>query len=190
MSGLIVAGTSPMAARWGRDPYKRYHAKQLHRFLARYQLQRSPGTTYEYSNLGYGILGWVLPQVYSQKTGIRQIGYEDLLKQYVTEPLKLEQTTSTLHQSQLFVQPYNRMKMPVIPWSFDVLAGAGSIQSSMVDQMRYLEWNIQNPLRTSENLSWGRLPNGYAHNGMVAGHYSLMGANSHMGIIVLTNNLK
>ena len=32
-------------------------------FLAGYQLPRDPGATYEYSNLGYGLLGHALAQL-------------------------------------------------------------------------------------------------------------------------------
>src|SRR2546423_15176851 len=42
------------------NPYADYSVQQLYEFLSRYQLPRDPGATYEYSNLGMGLLGHAL----------------------------------------------------------------------------------------------------------------------------------
>ena len=42
------------------DPYAEYRAVDLHAFLAGYLLQRDPGTQFEYSNVGIGLLGHAL----------------------------------------------------------------------------------------------------------------------------------
>jgi CubicO group peptidase (beta-lactamase class C family) len=39
------------------DPFADYGAAELKAFLAGYQLPRDPGADYEYSNLGFGLLG-------------------------------------------------------------------------------------------------------------------------------------
>jgi D-alanyl-D-alanine-carboxypeptidase/D-alanyl-D-alanine-endopeptidase len=48
-----------------RDPantYVAYNAAKLKAILARYELPRDPGASYEYSNLGFGFLGYALAQ--------------------------------------------------------------------------------------------------------------------------------
>jgi serine-type D-Ala-D-Ala carboxypeptidase/endopeptidase len=42
------------------NPYADYSVDELHEFLADYQLTRDIGSQYEYSNLGGGLLGYVL----------------------------------------------------------------------------------------------------------------------------------
>src|SRR5262245_51370592 len=45
------------------DPYADYDAAKLKAFLAGYELPRDPDTSYEYSNLGFGLLGFALAEM-------------------------------------------------------------------------------------------------------------------------------
>jgi D-alanyl-D-alanine-carboxypeptidase/D-alanyl-D-alanine-endopeptidase len=45
------------------NPFADYDAAKLKAFLAEYQLPRDPGAAYEYSNLGFGLLGHALAQL-------------------------------------------------------------------------------------------------------------------------------
>src|SRR6478735_9050494 len=45
------------------NPYIDYTEKELTSFLNNCELKNEPGTTYEYSNLGMGLLGFILTQV-------------------------------------------------------------------------------------------------------------------------------
>ncbi len=62
------------------DPYADYDAARLTAFLATHQLRRAPGSTYEYSNLGAGLLGFAL----ATRAGM---SYGDLLRTRILEPL-------------------------------------------------------------------------------------------------------
>src|SRR5690606_33270285 len=42
------------------NPYARYGAADLKAFLADYKMTREPGSSYEYSNLGFGLLGYAM----------------------------------------------------------------------------------------------------------------------------------
>jgi D-alanyl-D-alanine-carboxypeptidase/D-alanyl-D-alanine-endopeptidase len=72
-----------------KDPdnkYDGYTPDLLYEFLSTYELPRDPGTEYEYSNVGYGLLG----QVLSSKSGL---SYEELLHRRITGPLEMRSTT-------------------------------------------------------------------------------------------------
>jgi serine-type D-Ala-D-Ala carboxypeptidase/endopeptidase len=61
-SGLPRLPSNPL----GNDPsnpYADYDAVKLKAFLAGYELPRDPGAAYEYSNLGFGLLGYALAQL-------------------------------------------------------------------------------------------------------------------------------
>jgi serine-type D-Ala-D-Ala carboxypeptidase/endopeptidase len=45
------------------NPYADYDSAKLKAFLAGYELRRDPGAAYEYSNLGFGLLGYALAQL-------------------------------------------------------------------------------------------------------------------------------
>ena len=45
------------------NPYADYDAAKLKAFLAGYRLPRDPGASHEYSNLGFGLLGYALAQL-------------------------------------------------------------------------------------------------------------------------------
>ena len=74
-----------------QDPDNKYDAytpELLYAFLASVVLPREPGSAYEYSNVGYGLLG----QVLSQRTGL---SYEQLVRR-ITGPLAMPDTRMDL----------------------------------------------------------------------------------------------
>src|SRR5690606_16667116 len=88
-----TSGLPRMADNWNRvpgfderDPYAAYDQKALFGFLKNYQASREPGEEYEYSNLGYGLLGELIA-VISQKP------YTQLLEETILVPLQLSNTS-------------------------------------------------------------------------------------------------
>src|SRR5437016_11097706 len=71
------------------NPYADYSVQQLYAFLSSYQLTRDIGATYEYSNLGVGLLGHAL----ALKAGT---SYEQLVTRRVLIPLQMKETAITL----------------------------------------------------------------------------------------------
>jgi D-alanyl-D-alanine-carboxypeptidase/D-alanyl-D-alanine-endopeptidase len=70
------------------DPDNKYYGYTpdlLYAFLSTYALPRDPGSEYEYSNVGYGLLG----QVLSSKSGL---SYDELLQRRITVPLEMHST--------------------------------------------------------------------------------------------------
>jgi len=75
-----------------RNPYAYYNVDDLYQFLSGYTLLRDPGSEFEYSNLGAGILGHLL--AYRAGTD-----YESLIRIRITRPLRMPDTGITLSPS-------------------------------------------------------------------------------------------
>jgi len=116
-----------------RDPYAAYGDSALYAFLDGHTLSRAPGTQYEYSNLGAGLLGHLLARR-------ADTTYAALVRRRIAAPLGLSDTRIQLTASQngRFAQGYNRIGAPTPPWHFEALAGAGALRSTVEDMLAYL----------------------------------------------------
>lgn len=110
-----------------------YSVPQLYQFLSTYELPREPGTRWEYSNLGFGLLGAAL----SRRAGK---DYESLVRARITGPLGMKSTAITVstkmkarmgvgHDSKL--QPASAVNMPAF-------VAAGCLRSSATDLLTLL----------------------------------------------------
>ncbi|WP_206244294.1 serine hydrolase [Novosphingobium terrae] len=115
------------------DPYADYSEKLMLDFLSRYTLPRDPGSRYEYSNFGFGLLGYLLARA-------AHTDYPALLAQRITGPLGLHDTVIALspEQQTRFAQGYDTAMHPASPWTFPTLAGAGAIRSTADDMAIFL----------------------------------------------------
>ena len=114
------------------SPYSQFTATQLYAFLGRYRLERDPGSKYEYSNVGMGLLGHAL--------GLRAgTSYEDLLRRRIFEPLGMTSTTITISAEQRSRRAtgYNVKLSAVQPWAGGVIDPAGSINSTAMDMLKF-----------------------------------------------------
>lgn len=68
------------------DPYADYTASQLDSFLSTYKLPRAPGDSAEYSNLGFGFLGYALT------TKEHATSWGALVQQRIADPLGMRET--------------------------------------------------------------------------------------------------
>ena len=114
------------------DPYADYTEQHLLAFLGGYELQRDIGGTPEYSNLGVGLLGYLL----SRAAGT---DYATLLRERITVPLGMKDTSIMLSADQeaRFAQGYDAYMRPAKPWHLSVLAGAGGIRSTANDMLKF-----------------------------------------------------
>jgi CubicO group peptidase (beta-lactamase class C family) len=189
------------------DPYADYGAAKLRAFLAGYRLPRDPGAKYEYSNLGLGLLGYAL----AQHAGT---SYQKLLQSRILQPLGMSATSATLGEplDPRWAPGHDEQGRPAQPWHLDALAGAGAINSTGADMLRYLEANMgrgEGALRRAMKfaheprravggderigLAWmtkhGKAGDVVWHNGMTGGYASFMGftADGKRGVVILTN---
>lgn len=200
---------SNMAPRDQTNPYADYTVDQLYAFLSGYELPRDPGETYEYSNLGVGLLGHAL----ALKAGM---SYEDLVKRRVLTPLGMRETAITLSPAlrARLAPGHDNEGNVVANWDLPTLAGAGALRSTVGDMLTFLAANLDtsaNPLaRALRQTHRSRRPAGSAtmtiglgwhilarpggpsivwHNGGTGGYRSFAGFDEarRVGVVVLTN---
>ena len=118
----------------GDNPYAAYTVEQLYAFLSSYTLHYDPGTHYEYSNLGFGLLGHAL----ALRAGS---SYEDLLVSRVCEPLGLRDTCISLSNSmrERLAKGHASNLKPASNWDIPTLAGAGALRSTASDLVKFVK---------------------------------------------------
>jgi len=129
-SGLPLMPDNFVPADWN-NPYADYTAEKLYEFLSSYELTRDPGTKWEYSNLGAGLLGHIL----SLKSNM---SYEELVKERICNELGLKDTTISLTQEQKERLAKGYVKGKETTWDFGVLEGCGALRSSARDLLIFL----------------------------------------------------
>jgi serine-type D-Ala-D-Ala carboxypeptidase/endopeptidase len=114
------------------DPFADYGEELMLAFLDRYQLPREIGSEWEYSNVGVGLLGYLLARAAGSD-------YETLVRQRIAGPLGMNDTAITLSADQTarFATGLDAYLRPAKPWNLAVLQGAGAIRSSVNDMLKF-----------------------------------------------------
>lgn len=126
----------------GPDPYAHYSIADMYAFLETYQLPRDPGRSFEYSNLGIGLLGDAL-------ANRAHMSYARLLQTRVLGPLGMTETAIALTPSEKsrLAAGHDVDDDVVVPWNFEAIAPAGAIRSTVADMLKYVRCNMgQGPL--------------------------------------------
>ena len=112
--------------------YAGYTASQLYAFVGNYRLERDPGSKYEYSNVGFGLLGHAL----ALRAGM---SYEDLLRRRIFEPLGMTSTTITVDAGQHSRRAtgYNGKLLALQPFTVGVLDPTGGVNSTAADMLKF-----------------------------------------------------
>ncbi len=188
------------------NPYSLYDRTALFAFLKSVKLKSAPGTTFDYSNLGMGLLGTLL----ELRTG--QL-YEQQLQTVIAQPLDLVHTKVNLLEAdkKMLAQGHTKAGKPTSNWDFDALVGAGGIRSTVNDLLTYLRAELGNgprPLvglmhttqqitfrsgQRAIGLGWHQTKIGatpwFLHNGGTGGYASFVGFNpeNKTALVVLSN---
>ncbi len=182
-----------------------YSVIDLYQFLSGYTLPRDPGSDFEYSNLGAGLLGHLL----ARRAGT---DYESLIATRITQPLNMPDTGITLASlEQRMSTGHNAMLAPAAKLGLTTLAGAGALRSSANDMLTLLEAFLgykESPLAPVMNCMLevrrpaGQIEIGLGwliistdgreivwHNGATGGFHSFVGYNpkARMGVVVISN---
>ncbi|MEM7109329.1 MAG: serine hydrolase domain-containing protein, partial [Bacteroidota bacterium] len=182
------------------NPYKDYKEPQLIKYLTE-QLQLAE-PKYDYSNLGAGLLGYMLTKIHAQS-------YESLLQEFIAVKYNMNSTTTNrdLIASKL-VAGRNEVGKEVSNWDFAVLKGAGGIFSNVEDLSKFakaqfdpahneLALTQQKTITVNEKMSLGlgwhivksKSGNLHWHNGGTGGYTSSMAIDliNKTGVIILSN---
>ena len=118
------------------NPYEDYTVECLYDYLSHCNLTRNPGESFEYSNIGMGLLGHIL----SMQSGKR---YEELIQGLIAEKLEMPGTASSLtsEMSRNFAIGHH-LGQAVGYWDIIALAGAGALRSNIKDMARFLAANM------------------------------------------------
>jgi len=187
------------------NPYIDYREDALTLFLNNVELTRDPGIEYEYSNLGMGLLGYIL-------TRVEEKPYPKLINERITKPLEMNHTfVSGMRNDKSLAIGYSD-KNPVKAWTWDnesVLTGAGGLISNAEDMMKFLIAQLttsNKPLSQAFEITHvaradaGKMKIGYGwhirdekivwHNGGTGGFRSFAGFDKtkNKAVVVLTNS--
>lgn len=183
-----VANLSPL------DPYAGYAREHMFEALA--VLEVNGNSAPSYSNFGFMVLGEALAD-------LRGASYDDVLDNYVLQPLGMTATRVAGSSNGRLAQPHAEAA-PVPPWTVQ-LRGAGGYESSIQDLGRLLDAALASdgPVhdallltrvraeKAQEYLAWQPYgPNVVWHNGGTGGSTSFLGLNQERswGVAILTNH--
>lgn len=127
------------------NPYAAYTREMLTDFLRAYALPRDPGASFEYSNLGMGLLGEIL----AHRAGT---DFETAVRTRILDPLGMKDTAIRLTpdmQARL-AKGHDASGAPAANWDLPSLAGAGALRSTMTDMLKFLDANIGDPTNDLE----------------------------------------
>jgi len=132
-AGLPLRPTN-LVSKDPNDKYRGYTADLMYECLSSFALPTDIGTKYEYSNLGYGLLGHVL----EKRMGAT---YSELVESRITQPLEMKDTRidPTPAMKSRMAVGYNHELTPIPnEWRFGVLQSAGAFSSTANDLLKFL----------------------------------------------------
>ncbi len=191
------------------DPYAGYTQEELYAFLSSYKLTRAPGVKYDYSNVGFGLLGNVLSERAKQS-------FDDLIKTRITGPLGMADTriAPTADMEARAATGYDGALHPVSHWHMGTLDSAGGFRSTADDLLKLVDAFLgfhKSPLLPAMNsMTTTRRPGGMEpataialawniyddhgreivwKNGSVGGFRAFVGFDraAHLGVVALIN---
>jgi len=199
----IYVGTNP------KDPYRLYDTVRLYNYLKTATLATTPGKTYLYSNLAYGILGTIIERN-TQQT------YSNYFREVIGNPLVLTRTYSmTSDYSQNLSHGYDGTGSETSYWDGldqGAFKGAGTLYSSAKDLIRYATYQtnysteVGKLFAETQKVSWqsGNIKIGLAwryttingleciaHDGLTSGYkaYLIICRSKNIAVAILSNNV-
>lgn len=119
------------------NPYTDYSLQQLYAFVNGVQLNRDIDSRWQYSNIGYTLLGQIL-SVVGQKS------YEDLVQERICGPLQLNSTFFKAPKGQRYTiaQGHTEYGAPAAAWDLLPLAGGGGQRSNVKNMLTFAAANL------------------------------------------------
>lgn len=174
-------------------------------YLAQWQPDEQIGSEYQYSNIGFGLLGYVLEGATGQT-------YAQLLQTQIFNPLGMTSTSlDSPVDANRYATGYNQNDQPARPWPQSAWPAGGALRSTATDMLNFLKANLgvqaqgvppqliqamqlaQKPILNinnfSQGMAWSTAKGIVGKNGGTAGFGSAMNLmpSENMGIVILTN---
>jgi len=129
-----------------------YAKTDLLRDLHGAMLDTLPGILPRHSNVAGQLLGIILENIYNKPL-------DELLKQYITGPLKMTNTFMTVppNKKQQLLQGYND-KGTLMPFIPEDAQAAGGMHSSIEDLTRYMQYHLEEKdpaVKMTHQVTWG-----------------------------------
>jgi CubicO group peptidase (beta-lactamase class C family) len=120
------------------NPYKDYDEGKLLDFLQRFRQTKKPPYEYSYSNVGMGLLGFLLAKKLHRQS------FADYLAENLLQPLGLNDTKTALTESDLAraAQGYGNFFQLFPFWELNVLSPAGVLKTTASDLLKYVQFNM------------------------------------------------
>lgn len=132
-----------------KDPFKGYTSEKFEYYLSKkLKMDFQPGERYRYSNVGMGLLGYLVESIQGQS-------YQAVLEEQIFSPLGMSgSTTKASAIASYLVEGRNRKGTPTNNWDLGPMVGAGGILSSPKDLVAYATHSFD--LLSSEKGVWGQ----------------------------------
>jgi len=123
-----------------QNPYADFTIQTMYEFLSFHELRWAPGAQFEYSNLGFQLLGHALGRAAG-------MSYTDLHRLRILEPLGMSRSTFTLGDNEADWMTKGHRGGEIVPhWTgTEARRGAGGLISSVQEMLRYLKANVGPP---------------------------------------------
>ncbi|PRD48342.1 serine hydrolase domain-containing protein [Sphingobacterium haloxyli] len=148
-----TSGLPRMADNWNqitgyneKDPFARYDQEALFSYLKHYQPLREPGLEYEYSNVGYGLLGELIAI-------IKKKSYMECLQEIILDPLQLTGTIDkpNVKKEHTVLSGLDGQGSSTPLWSWKIMIGAGGLKSNISDLMLFAVEQFKMPENELQN---------------------------------------
>ncbi|MGM0478516.1 MAG: serine hydrolase domain-containing protein [Bacteroidota bacterium] len=183
------------------NPYAKYDEEALVIYLEKkMKLKTNPGEEYAYSNLGAGLLAYLVCEQL-------EMSYEEALRQMIFNKLEMDHSSSerSSYNEAEIIQGLNKKGKPTSNWDFEVMAGAGAIKSNVEDMLKFMDAQLNDENESIEKLQaktfegdrfdlalgWHIIPDEewLWHNGGTGGYKSslVLDPETNKGVVILTN---
>jgi serine-type D-Ala-D-Ala carboxypeptidase/endopeptidase len=137
------------------NPYADFNEARMLSFLKKYQPNGPGPYKHLYSNIGYGLLGFLLSEKLHKDT------YSNVLRRQILAPLSLHDTKTKLAPSDLLraAQGYDSFLRPMPFWDLGAAEGGGVLKTTAHDLIAYARANMTtNPSLLSRALELAQEP--------------------------------
>lgn len=134
--GYLIAHTAQFPNSVSKEIDSSFTREDFVNELHKVKLDTFRRFTYGYSNFGYQLLGYILESIYRKP-------YEELVKQFVTEPLKMPMSKINYTKAKnLYIAKGYDNKHNEMPNTQKLFPAAGSMRSNVVDMLKYMQYQL------------------------------------------------